>query len=254
MRESEFFKGIAHVEVPWGERSIPVPVFYYDVMSVSAQFLAPLEAVRALLPSPRMHPLRITPWASVVDLSGFCYRDCDIGPYNEVSFSVPFCLDRPSPPFVGTLNKMPAVTSVYVRHLPVTTEIARAAGVEFAAYPKFVADITFEEQGEWLTCRLGHGGGQIFSLTCRTGPTTPAGRGRTEIYNVLEDRLLRCEMATSPCEQFASRDPADVRLELAEGHPMAQELRGLGIKRALGCQYVPHFQGVLTNVLESLPM
>jgi hypothetical protein len=64
--------------------------------------------------------------------------------------------------------------------------------------------------------------------------------------------MLRSEAISGPHEQFASRDPADVRLELGDTHPIAQELRALGITRNLGCQYVPQMQSILTNVLESL--
>jgi len=252
MTDSDFFKGIAHREVSWGERSIHVPVFYYDTMSISAAFLAPLEALRAWLPSRRMVPLRLTPRRGMVQVACYAYRDCDIGPYNEVLVAVPFTLDRPSPPFVGTLNKEPAEPQIYLRHLPVTTEIARAAGVEFGSYPKFVADITFEQEGEWCTCRLSLEGDPILSLACRTGPTTPVPRGRVHIFNVNGDRLLRSESMSSAHEQFASRDAADVQLELGDNHAIAQELRALGITRTLGCQYVPHMQSILTNVLESL--
>lgn len=48
MRDMAFFQEIEHVEVPWGERSIYCPVFYYDVMMLGAQFLAPTERVKAL--------------------------------------------------------------------------------------------------------------------------------------------------------------------------------------------------------------
>lgn len=39
----DFFAGIEHREVLWGERVIRVPVFYRDVMSLGALFLAPSE-------------------------------------------------------------------------------------------------------------------------------------------------------------------------------------------------------------------
>ena len=45
--------------------------------------------------------------------------------------------------FTGILRKPPTEPEVYIHHLPVTTEIARDAGVEFAGYPKFLAYIGF---------------------------------------------------------------------------------------------------------------
>jgi hypothetical protein len=253
MERQDFFEGIAHVEVPWGERLLHVPVFYHDFMTMSAQFLAPLERVRAWLPSRRMHPLRVTPWHGVVNIVTFEYRKSDVGAYNEISISIPFSLDRPSPLFVGTLRKGPEVPKVYIRYLPVTTEIARDVGVEFAAYPKFLADITFEEEGDWLRCQLGQDGQHILTLACRTGEAFSVPRYRSHIFNVREGHMLRCEMILSERQMAVSKNPVDVLLDLGD-HPIAQELRELGIVRAVGCQYAPQLQAVLTPVIESLPV
>jgi hypothetical protein len=247
----DFFEGIAHAEIPLGQRTIHVPIFYYDVMTMSAQFLAPLDAIRTVLPSLRMHPLRVTPRQGVVNISTFAYRDCDLGPYNEVSISIPFFLDRPSPLFVGTLRKGPDVPKAYVHRLPVTTEVARDAGVEFAAYPKFVASITFEKDGDWLCCRLAQEEQQILTLACRTGDAVSVPRYRMHPFTHLDGRLLRCEFVLSERQQATSRKATAVRLDLGD-HPIAQELRELGITRAIGCQYSAHLQAILTPVIESL--
>jgi hypothetical protein len=154
MRNSEFFSGIAHLQVPWGSRQISVPVFYYDMMSLAVFMLAPVKNVKTILPSKRMNPYRVTPWHCIVAISAFEYRDTDIEPYNEVSIAVPFVMDRVSPLFTGVLRKAPEVPMMYIHNLPVTTEIARAAGVEFAGFPKFLADIGFERKGEWLSCQV----------------------------------------------------------------------------------------------------
>ena len=61
MRNSSFFQEIEHVSVPWGERSIQVPVFYFDNMRLDVLYLAPQDKLKALLPSTRMHPIRVTP-------------------------------------------------------------------------------------------------------------------------------------------------------------------------------------------------
>ena len=249
MGEQDFFRGIAHTEVPWGERTIWVPVFYYDVMSIGAQFLAPLDRVKALLPSPRMHPLRVTPWHGLVAISAYAYRDCDLGPYNEVSIGIPFSLDKPSPAFVGTLFKMRGIPKAYVHHLPVTTEIARAAGVEFAGYPKFVADIAFEEQGDWVSCRLSEEGTHILTLTCRKQALAPAPRYRMHIFTA-QERLLRCEIVLSGRDLASGRSPSDVRLELGD-HAISQELDELQIGKLVGYQYTPQYQAILMPVVES---
>ena len=63
MPRAAFFDQIEHFKVPWRTTGISCPTFYYDVGSLSVQFLASLERVRAILPSSRMHPFRVTPVA-----------------------------------------------------------------------------------------------------------------------------------------------------------------------------------------------
>lgn len=250
MRNTAFFQQIEHVEVPWGSRTIHCPVFYYDVMTLAAQFLAPIQKVEALLPSSRMHPLRVTPWHCIVNISAFEYRDCDIGPYNEVSIGVPIVLDDPSPVFTGILRKPPVEPKLYIHHLPVTTEIARAAGVEFAGYPKFLAEIAFEREDGWVTCHLREAGSHILTLAGREGALSSVSRSRIHPITVREGHVLRCELIVSERRQAGGRDAADVRLELGD-HPIAGEVRGLSLGRLLAYQYAPQHQAILTPVIES---
>ena len=247
----DFFQEIEHVEVPWGDRIIHSPAFYYDVMSIGAQFLAPSEKVRVLLPSTRLHPLRVTPWQSVVVITALEYRDNDFGPYNEVFIGVPCTLDRASPLFTGTLRKSPAFLLNYIHHMPVTTEIARDVGVEVAGYPKFLADIEFEREGGWVTCHLSHEGEHILSLAGRELGLQTAPRYRSHPINVRGGRILRSEFIVNKRKQGISNSAADLRLELGT-HPMAQTLRDLNLGRLTGYQYSPSYQAILTQVIESL--
>lgn len=249
MRNSDFFQQIAHVDVPWGDRTINVPLFYYDAASISVAFLTPLDKIRKLLPSPRMHPLRVTPWHGMTTINAYEYRDCDLGPYNEVAIGFPITIDQPSPVFTGILRKLPGIPKVYVHHLPVTTEIARDAGVEFANYPKFVADITFEKKNSALTCRLAHAQGHILTLTVCELPLQPLGRSYLHSVTFREGHILRLELIIER-RQGISRKPAHAHLELGD-HPIAQELRDLSMGRMLFCQYAPKYQAILSPPLES---
>lgn len=253
MRDADFFEQIEHVEIPWGDRTIFCPLFYYDASTLAAQFLASIERVREVLPSPRMRPLRVTPWHCVVAISAFEYRDSDIGPYNEVMIGIPFVLDDPSPLFAGVLRKGPTVPRLYIRHLPVTTEIAYAAGVEFAGFPKFLAEIELERDGGWVACHARAGGRHILSLSIREGAalrSTP--RWRMHPITVREGHILRCEFIVSERDWVEGRKSADVRVDLGD-HPVAQELREWKLGRLLSYQYAPRHQAILTPVVESFP-
>ena len=213
MRNLDFFQEIVHHEVPWRERSMYLPFFYYDVMMLGAQFLAPMDRVKALLPSRRMHPLRVTPWHSVISIATFEYRDCDFDePYNEVSIGIPFTLDEVSPLFTGILRKVPEVLKLYNHHLPVTTEIARDVGVEFGGYPKFLASIEFEKKGGWISCHLSEGNKHVLTLAGRELELHPVPRYHMQPITIRGGRMLRCDLTWSEREEAASKKSSDFRL------------------------------------------
>ena len=250
MRDLEFFAGIEHVEVPWGERRIYVPVFYYDMTSLGSYWLASSERVKGILPSRRMFPYRVSPWHCIVYIGAYEYRDSDLGPYNEVCVGIPFTMDSPTPLFTGILRKPPTPPQLYIHHLPVTTEIARAAGVELAGFPKFLADIDFRGEDDWVSCRLTADGAHILTLAGRKLKLVHSPRGRAHSYTYRDKHLLRLEFILSECEAGSSKDPSDVRLDLGD-HPIAEELRGLHLGRATYYEYAPRVQAILTPGLES---
>lgn len=250
MQNTDFFQQIEHIKSVVGDRSLFFPVFYYDVSTLSVQFLASLEKVQQILPSSRMHPLRITPWHCVVSISAFEYRDCDIGPYNEVSIGIPVVFDAPSPLFVGTLRQVPVEPKVYIHHLPVTTAIAHEVGVQLAGYPKFLGDITFERDDKWTRCQLKDGGETILTLSSRASLPSRAPRSRMHPITLREDYMLRSELILSEREQLVGQGASEVCLELGE-HAIAQELRDWKLGKILAYQYVPQHQAILTPVMES---
>jgi hypothetical protein len=250
MQDPDFFQQIEQAKVPWGDRNLLVPVFYDDVTSISIQVLASLARVQQLLPSPRLHPLRITPWHCVINIAAFEYRNSDIGPYNEVSIGIPVVMDRPSPLFSGTLRPAPAVPQVYIRHLPVTTAIARDAGIEFAGYPKFIADIAFAREGQQVRCHLKDQDRSILTLTARAGPLSPTPRSRIHPITLRDGYLLRSELIMGQRHQLTVRGAKGVQLELGD-HPIAEELTGLAVGQIVGYQYTPQHQASLTLPLES---
>lgn len=250
MRASGFYEGVAHLPFHWQDRTFYSPTFYYDVRMLSAQFMAPLKMIRALLPSEQLHPLRVTPGHGVVAIVAYEYRASDLGPYNETAIAIPVSLGRPSPVFTGLLRKAPEEPDAFLVHLPVTTEIAYRIGVETAAYPKFLAEIEFEDEGDWVGSRLSEAGQHILTLRVRKGPLRPTPRSRLHPINTRAGRLLRSMVISDEREEFVSRKASDARLELGD-HRMAQELRNLRLGQMLECAYAPRMQTILMPVMES---
>ena len=250
MGTNDFFREIEHTPVSWREYQLHVPLFYQDIRFMTASILAPTEKINALLPSKRLKPYRISPGSSVISITAYQYRQSDIEPYNEVSIGIPVTLDKDTPLFTGSLRRTPKVPLFYSHHLPVSTEIARVAGAEFAGYPKFVADIKFIEEDNWLTCELRENNQKVLSMSGRKLALNKNPRYRVNPITYRGGYLLRSEFVISERAMGHSRSAADINLDLGD-HPIAEELKELKLGKVSGYGYCPHAQGILTMVFES---
>ena len=253
MIEQNFFEKIEQVDFTSGGHSYRTPVFYLDATAISAGFLTPLQRLREILPSPRLQPLRATPWHGVTVITAFEFRETDIGPYNEVAIAIPITLDKSAPVFTGLRHHMAKGPMIYVHHLPVTTEIARFAGVEFYGYPKFIAKIDFAREGDWLHCHLAEGDRSILTLSAKEIDVKPEARWRSDCITVREGRLIRSEIMFNQKSLGVSRNRREVRLDLGD-HPISDELRSLNLGRMLELRYLPHYEAILSGPLESFAL
>ena len=250
---TDFFAGIKQTPLKVGTHDARVPLFYRDLAYFCAYLLAPLDKVKGILPSKRMHPFRLTPWHGIVNITASEYKDSDIGPYNAVSIGVPFILDRASPVLTGILRTPPQVPMIYLLHLPVSTEIARATGVGIANFPGFLADIRFQSEGQWLNCQVDAEGKNILSLSGRKIDPKPFPRQNVYPVTLQGDRLLRSELNHSEGGLGISKKKSDVRLEFGD-HPVGLSLKALNLGRVLQYHYFPAGQAILTTACESYPI
>ena len=249
MPMDDFYRDIEHTPVQWREYTLHVPLFYPDIRFMSVTLAVPLERLRSILPSPRLHPYRLTPRLGIFSLTAYEYRETDLGPYNEVSFGVPVTIDRETPVYTGILRKPPTMTLVYSHKLPVTTQIALDVGATFAGYPKFIAEIEISEEGGWLGCSLREGGKQILTLRGRMLETQQRPRVRVHPITNRGGSILRSELVLSARETGISKGAQDVSLVWGE-HPLAGEIESLGLERILNYTYCPQVKGILTPVIE----
>jgi hypothetical protein len=249
-RDSEFFQHIIQSKISWRDSIMPFPPFYYDAMSIEAAFLVKTERMKTLLPSVRLHPLRIIPGYSIMVISALCYRDTDIGSYNEVLIGIPITLDEPSRLFTGIIHRFPEIPFVYILHLPVTTEIALRGGIDFLGTPKFPADITFEEESDFIKCRLTEKGTHILTLAVRKGHLKPTNRSYTRMINIQGGYLLRWDFIMSEHQKSISNKRSDVQLYLGH-YPISQKLMEMEIRRSMISEYSPHFMAIVGPVMES---
>lgn len=251
-RDLTFFRGVPQVEVRSQGHTVRVPCFYYDVTHFSVGFLAPLKALEALLPSPEIQLLRVTPKRGLLHIGVFEYRDTDVGPYNEVAVSVAALPGTRARVGTGLLKAMREGPTAYVWQLPVTTEIARHLGVEFYGFPKFLADITIRH-GEGLgRCRLAADGQVIFDLRAELPEPQAANRYYYHTLSMSEGRIVRAEVSMNLRARGTSQARNDVEIEFGD-HPIGGRLADLGIGRPLEVSYIPSMQTILTSPVEGFP-
>jgi len=249
MEKGDFFKDVVQLEfaVPEFNRVGKLPCFYYDVTTMTAVYTASTKKVRPYLPLPEMHPVEMLPGRCLVAFTAFEYRDTNIDPYNEVSISIPITFRCRSIPgltmMIFTLNRC---TTIYVWHLPVTTEIARRGGVENYGYPKFIADIVFKRTPGNLTCTLAEGGETILTLTGKTLPTRPEKRTRIRSYSLKNGIPLVTNIDINPMEFAQSMKLDAATLDIGSSHAISRELREIHLStRSFFYQYMPLNEAIL---------
>jgi hypothetical protein len=153
----DFFRGIEQFEIDFEGEKGKIPVFYRSTYVVFGFFIAKSSKVKELLPARIKEKFKVPeliPGVTFCGIAGFMYKDSSLGPYNEVAITFPV---QQKPKIKSTafiLNLLDSIVKgefhVHVKHLSVTTKIAKDAGVIIYNYPKFIADIEFQN-GESFT-------------------------------------------------------------------------------------------------------
>ena len=214
-------------QVTHGSATFELPILYFRDDLFAAFFTASAGRVRAMMPSPRLHPILLPGGRAVVAIAALHYLETSIGPYGEVGVVVPAVLgDRPPPLLLPALleARYPGF-GVVVLHLPVTTRAARDAGRGQWGYTKFVADMHFTHAPETMGVRLSEGERHIFTLDVpRRGPVLRDDNPLIT-YSVKDDALIK----TTIPQRGACRTalfPRNARLVLGD-HEVAASLRAL---------------------------
>jgi hypothetical protein len=253
-RDLEFFRGVPQRLITVAGYVRPTPAFYYDFSETDVLLATPLDRIREVLPSRRLHPLRLTPRSGVIMIMAADYRDSDLGPYRAVLIGFPVSVDRNAPVTTELRRYMARGGSLYIWQMPVTTGIARDVGAETAGLRRFQADIDFADESGVATCRLAEGGKCILTLQVRHRPPVPREtRLHTRPVTVEGGRLLGSTAITRIPRAAVAFNGRGVSLELGD-HPLADQLRHLSLGRVIMASYGPANQSILSPTLESWPL
>lgn len=198
---------------------------------MGAVFSVPREPVEGLLPE-GLRPIRVPGGnAAVAFLSVEYHRigDGAIDPYDEFAVVLPAVPDSMgSFPSLATLNR---ALGGYVWYLPVTTEPAKALGVDVWGFPKTVADVTPEDNGSRRRTTVTVDGERFVTFKVARPPSLSA--RITSYAYVRKDGELQCVPSEVDAEMGVW--PFSEKVSIAFGdHHRAEPLRELDISgRAL---------------------
>lgn len=245
---ADFFEGVEQVELSIEGKKGRFPVFYRDARMFTLVLPASLFKLYRIMPDPRFTPTQILPGIGGISLTAFEYFDTDIEPYNE--FSIGVMLNSPYwmalPCYNLTRQYISKMFNVFIYHLPVTTEIALRGGIEFYNYPKFLADITFSDSPDRISCELARDGERILSMSGPKLPSLFSGEMKfmCNLYHYRQPQLA--EFKVNVIEGAIKMLPSDVAWSFSLSSALGREIHDTVIgSRALMYMYMPKIQCIL---------
>lgn len=211
-----------------GTARFELPILYFRDDAFALFFTAEARSVTALMPSARLHPVRMPGGRALVGIAAFNYIETSIGPYGEVAVVVPVVHGRKPLPLVPAL--MEAGYRGFgnlVLHLPVTGTDPRDAGRGVWGYTKFVADMRFTIGPGSLACRMEEEGEHILTMDVPRRGIFRRDPKPLVTYSVLEGRLIRT-VIPQRAMFFLGLRPGGARLKLGS-HEVSRSIAALGL-------------------------
>jgi hypothetical protein len=232
VREHPFFEDTPRRSLDMAGQSIEFPVFYYDIRFITAIFTAKTSALRKLLPHPKFKPIQIWPGVGMLGIAAFEYRDTSVGPYNEIALTIPvkFPPKFIMPGFFAMKMIRRNLFPVYIHHLPVTTEIALKFGIHFYNYPKFPAEIIFQDRDESLEVVLKENDDLILKLLAKKLRLKRSVGFEFHTYSIKKNVVLHTQVEGWAPKFGSAKMGRIAELELGE-HRISREIAELNLSR-----------------------
>lgn len=246
--QDDFFSGILQTDLTLPSGETKFPIFYRDARMFTLVLPANLIKLRKALPDVRLAPAQVMPGVGAMALTAFEYYDTDIRPYNEFSFGIllnaPYFLALPG--YNMLRQYFAQLLNVYIYHLPVTTEIALRAGIDYWNYPKFIAGIDFSDTDSRITCDLSRDGEQILTMSGEKVQARNMGEMKfmCNLYQFRQPQIA--EFKVNVVEGSVSWLPGNVSWAFNRSNDIGREISDLIIgNRALMYFYMPKIQCIL---------
>lgn len=245
----DFFRRIPKQQVASRVGPVWAPNFYYRTSNVQVLMLAPIERLRAALPSP-LEPLKAFPGKGLVALTFFSYAVCDNDPYDEVSVAV--VVRQPGARGSNTAELLSAIKRrcffAHVLALPVSTEIARTRGVQGYQLPKWLTGIDVEIGSEARAAIFNTDGSPDLSLSAPLPEmhevASQSHMSTNTMIHRVDGRWHQTSVQSNTLNYGQQMFPRGVTLT-KQGGPMSDLLTGLGASKVLRLDVVRDAQLVL---------
>ncbi len=232
--KNEAFFNVPRTTLATSIGEVELPVLYSEVSNITFLFATDFERV-----ANKLHAFGLKPglrWGkqAVVGLGFYEYRKTSLGPYNEVGLALPALMEHERRPFSAWLdmysNLKTRRTGFLIINLPVTTEIAWAAGCELWGYPKFTTNLPFQWDNNSFNGQVMEPESQnpIVTVRGKLGWGIPGPPMSVLLFSQLKDKMLSSKVNVRGAVRVNHR--GSIRLQIGDSdHAMAHNLRDLGI-------------------------
>ena len=238
-------------------KSYLFPIFYADVTCAIGIFMCDHGKAQAILPHPKMKPVKMTRGRSVVVLACYEYKNVmNVMPYNEIAMMIPIMAD----PIVN-IPVLPMVLPFfrkfghYVFGMPVTSKENQLRGNRIWGLPKVTREVDiFEQGGDCVGIAREESGTPYVELRVPMRGSVTEFDVRTNLYSQLGGDFLRSEVCFKgsfkvtkhmKCLARKGLKPDRPYLKIADT-PSAQILRSLDIEEhPFQLRYARHMNSAL---------
>jgi hypothetical protein len=171
--------------------ALEFPISYPNSRLCSVLHCIPLEPVRQWLAPVGLHPVALGARWGLMSLTWFEHHDSSLGSYRELGVGV-FVSTRRSAvaTLLGALRGHGDGLGTWMLALPVTSEVARAAGVQLAALPKTLNEVHLDWSSDRLSASLWDGGAPILSMDVALGRGLPIPVHRLCMYSRSQNQII----------------------------------------------------------------
>jgi len=218
-----------------GQR-VTMPVEVRAAQQAAATFLVRHSAAQQVIEHTGLRATRQRGGFAIASLALVDYTDNDLGAYQELALA--FVVDDTEPPDPAAGKPV----STLIHRLPVSEAFTCAAGRGIWGFPKWIADLSVDFDARGARCVLRADGQDVVSVTMRRGPIPiPRRPMPMNAFSCDEDGVVRRTPWTTHSVGKQTVRPGGTIVEVGYGHPLADELRTLGLpKRALATLFDSH--------------